>query len=137
VRQGVQQPARAGVAQRLQGQLRKTAVKTRGRHAAAHGDQQRDRLRVQPPGGEGERGERAVIQPLGVIGHDERRPVVRDGAQQGEHGHADQQRVGRDRFVRQGERAEQRLGLPLGQLGDAAEDRAQQLVEAGEGQVPL
>ncbi len=101
----------------------------------AGGEQQDDRLGLQPVRGEDERAQRGGVEPLRVVGHDQQRPVLGQPGEQREHGDPGEQRV--RRRLGQPERAEQRLRLARGQGRHPVEHRPQQLVQPGEGQILL
>ena len=82
---------------------------------------------------EGQDADRRPVHPLHVVDQAEHRPSgVR---QQGEHGQRDQERVRGIRAGLQAERDPQGRRLRLGQAARAGQQRAQQLVDRGVGQV--
>ncbi len=111
------------------GKSRSNAGGGRFPRAPSRSDQ---RFCFQAPGGEGERVERAAVQPLRVVGDHQQRAVLRQAGQQGEHGDPGQQGIGRHRVRGQRERSQQRLRLAIRQVRHPVEHRAQQLVQAGE-----
>ena len=98
VRLGIQQPPGVLDAQRLQPQFREIPLEPRGRDVPARAQQQHERFGFQAPGGEGERVERTAVQPLGVVGDQQQRAVLRQVGEQGEHGEPGQQGIGRHRL---------------------------------------
>jgi hypothetical protein len=107
-------------------------------------------LGVQPPRGERQCRRRRAVQPVRVVDQAQQRAIVGELGEQGQHGHADQQRVsaapggqpprpsqltGPGR--RQPERALERLPLRRRERPDAAERRPQQQVHPGERQLRL
>ena len=115
----VQQAAGVGRGQRPKMQFGKTAVQAGGRGLPAGAHQQHDPLGVQAAAGEGQRVQRAAIQPVGVIGDHQDRGPFGQIRQQGQHGHPGQQRVRRTGVRRKAERPQQSLGLPGGQAAAA------------------
>ena len=128
----VEQKAGVGRGQRPEMQLGKTAVKAgrRGLPPGAH--QQHHPLGVQAAAGEGQRVQRAAVQPVGVVGDHEDRGPFGQIRQQGQHGHPGQQRVRSTGVRGKTERPQQRLGLPGGQTGSAGQHRPQELMQPGE-----
>jgi hypothetical protein len=128
----VQQESGVRRGQRLQVQLGEAAVKAGGRGLPAGADQQHDLLGVQAAAGEGQRVQRAAVQPVGVIGDHQDRGAFGQIREQGQDGHPGQQRV-RGAGVRgEAERPGQGLGLPAGEPGGGRQHRPQQLMQAGE-----
>ena len=93
----VQQAAGVCRGQRLQVQLREAPVKAgrRGLPPGAH--QQHDPLGVQAAAGEGQRVQRAAVEPVGVVGDHQDRGPFGQIRQQGQDGDPGQQRVGSNR----------------------------------------
>ena len=98
----IQQEAGVCRGQRLEMQVREAAVKAGGRGLPPGAHQQHDPLGVQPAAGEGQRVQRAAVQPVGVIGDHQDRGPFGQIRQQGQDGHPGQQRVRSDRGPQQG-----------------------------------
>ena len=129
----VQQAAGVCRGQRLQVQFGEAAVKAGGRGLPPGADQQHDPFGVQAAAGEGQRVQRAAVQPVGVVGDHQDRGPFGQIRQQGQDGDPGQQRVREATGVRrQAERPQQRLGLPAGKAGGAGQHRPQQLMQPGE-----
>ena len=94
-------------------------------------DQQRDRVGEQAPGGEQDRPERRLVDPLGVVDRHEQRALLGAQREQAQRRDADQEAVA-VRAGREAQRAFQRRGLRLGQLADPVQRGPQQRVQAGE-----
>ena len=82
----VQQPAGVIGGERLQVQLGEAAVEAGGRGLTPGADQQHDPLGVQAAAGEGQRVQRAAVQPVGVVGDHQDRGVFGQIRQQGQDG---------------------------------------------------
>ena len=128
----VQQEAGVRRGQRLQVQLREAPVKAGGRGLPPGAHQQHHPLGVQAAAGEGQRVQRAAVQPVGVIGDHQDRGPFGQIRQQGQDGHPGQQRVRSTGVRRKAQRPQQRLGLPAGEAGGAGQHRPQQLMQPGE-----
>ena len=74
----VQQPPGVIGGERLQVQLGEAAVEARRRGLIPGADQQHDPIGVQAAAGEGQRVQRAAVQPVGVVGHHQDRGVRTD-----------------------------------------------------------
>ncbi len=128
----VQQAAGVCRGQRLQMQLREAAVKAGGRGLPPGAHQQHDPLGVQAAAGEGQRVQRAAVQPVGVVGDHQDRGPFGQIRQQGQDGDPGQQRVGSNGVRSKAERPQQGLGLPAGKAGSAGQHRPQELMQPGE-----
>ena len=106
-------------------------VRRRGRLAGAHREQRRDRVGEQPADGEQDRGQRRLVDPVGVVDRHQQRLLLRVGRQQAERRRADQEAVALD-AGREPERAAQRGGLRRRDVGEPVERRPQQREQAGE-----
>ncbi len=113
-------------------QLGEAAVEAGGRGLPAGAGQQHDRFGVQAAAGEGQRVQRAAVQPVGVIGDHQHRGVPGQIREQGQDGRPGQQRVRGTGVRRQTQRPGQGPGLPGGQPGGGGQHRPQQLVQPGE-----
>jgi hypothetical protein len=107
--------------------------------AVAGGEHQRHPLGLQPAGGEGQRLGRGPVQPLSLVDQPQHRPVLGRLGQQAEHRHRDQEPVLRLLPTRgaEAEGATEGLRLRPGQAPDQLQQRAEQLVQGGEGQLGL
>ena len=75
---GVEDPPGIRQAQRRQQQrLGKVPLEARRRSGPPRGEQQDQLLRLQPPGGEGERVQGGMVEPLRVVGDYQQRAVLR------------------------------------------------------------
>ena len=128
----VQQAAGVRCGQRLQVQLREAAVEAGRRRRPPGAYQQHDPLGVQAAAGEGQRVQRAAVEPVRVVGDHQDRGPFGQIRQQGQDGHPRQQRVRSAGACRKTERPGQRLGLPAGQAGGTGQHRPQQLMQPGE-----
>ena len=136
-RLAVQEAAGVGRGQRLQMQLGEAAVKAGGRGLAPGAYQQHDPLGVQAAAGEGQRVQRAAVQPVGIIGDHQDWGAFGQIRQQGQDGHPGQQQVGRAGVRRKTERPGQGPSLPVREPGGAGQHRPQQLMQPGEGESGL
>jgi hypothetical protein len=91
---------------------------------------------VQPPGREQQGIEGRLIEPLGIVDHTQQRRLRGQVVEQRQGGGTDQEPVV-DRGVGQAERGAQRSRLRPRQRVDTVEVRAQQQVQAAEGQLGL
>ncbi len=127
----VQQATGVYRGQRLKMQLRKTAVKAGRRGLAAGAHQQHQPLFVQATACEGQRVQRAAVQPVSVVGDHQDRGLFGQIRQQGEHGHPGQQRVRSTGVRGEAERPGQGLRLSARQAGGTGQHRPQQLMQPG------
>ena len=128
----VQQAVGVCRGQRFQVQLGEAPVKARGRGLPPGADQQHDPFGVQPAAGEGQRVQRAAVQPVGIIREHQDRGPFGQIRQQRQDGHPGQQRVRSNGVRGQAQRPQQRLGLSAGQPGGGRQHRPQQLMQPGE-----
>ena len=128
----VQQPPGVIGGERLQVQLGEAAVEAGGRGLTPGADQQHDPIGVQTAAGEGQRVQRAAVQPVGVVGHHQDRGVFGQIRQQRQDGRPGQQRVRSTGVRRKTERPPQGPGLPGGKPGGVRQRRPQQLMQPGE-----
>jgi hypothetical protein len=113
-------------------QLRESPVKAGGRGLPSGAHQQHDPLGVETAAGEGQRVQRAAVQPVGVVGDHQDRRTFGQIRQQGKHGDPGQQRVRNNGVRGEAERPQQGLGLPAGQASSTGQYRPQELVQPGE-----
>ena len=106
------------------------------RVALARPDQHGDRIGLQAPRDEHERFGRRAVEPVRVVDDAQQRLRLGRRGEQAEHRHRDEEAI-LHALGRQPERAAQRGGLHVGQLGGAVQHRPQELVQAGEGQLGL
>ena len=103
-------------------------VRRRGRLAGAHREQRRDRVGEQPPGGEQDRGERRLVDPVGVVDRDQQRLLLGVGGEQAQRRRADQEAValdaGRERRARRAARRPAAAGCRRARRAPAAAARA-------------
>ena len=85
-----------------------------GRCVVACRDHDEDLVAAQPPPDEHERPAGGVVDPLGVVDHDDGRSGIRQAAEHGQQFRTHRQRV----RVRSGARAEQRPAQPAGHVRD-------------------
>ena len=106
------------------------------RIAVARPDEHRDRIGLQSPRDEHERLGRRAVEPVRVVDDAQQRLRVGGRREQAQDRHRDEEAV-LDALVRQPEGAPQRGALHVGQLAGAVEERPQQLMQPGEGQLGL
>ena len=95
-----------------------------------------DRFGREPARAEDQRLRRRHVQELRVVDQAKERTVISRRREQAQDRRRDQQAI-RARRRREPERSRQRGRLRLGQLAQLVDDRAQQPVQAGEGEVRL
>jgi hypothetical protein len=132
----VEQGGGVGIAQSGEPQLRQPMRVELPCIVLARCDEHRNRIGLQTPRHEDERVGRRAVQPVRVVDHAQQRLRVRGRREQAEDGHRDDEAV-LHAVGRQPERAPQRGGLHVRQLVGPLEDRPQQLVQPGEGQLGL
>ena len=101
-----------------------------------HREDDRDGVRAEPARDEGERLHRGAIEPLRVVHDAEQGPLLRDAAEQGQHGEADQEAIGRVAAA-QPERRAEGVALRIRQALEAVQPRRAELVQAGERELHL
>jgi hypothetical protein len=106
------------------------------RVTAAGGEQHRHPFSLQPPGDEHQGVGRRLVEPVRVVDHTQHGPPLGHLGEQAEDGHRGQEPVVVAATL-QAERGPKGRGLGPGQAPDLTEDRPQQLVQAGEGQLGL
>src|SRR6266508_1986837 len=116
--------------------LLETGCRERMDVVVAGGQQQHHSLRLEPPGSEGERVSRRLVQPLRIVHQADQRPLLGDLREQAQRAHTDQEAVvAVGRGEPEGASKGGRLGAwkPL----DMVEHGPGELVKAGEGQLRL
>ncbi len=101
-----------------------------------YGERHRDRLGEQPPGHELQGLQGHLVQPLSVVDENEHGSGLGGPGEQGEHGEADQEAVGRV-SGRHRERHTQDIALRCRQLFELTQERRAQLVQARVGQLHI
>ena len=133
---GIEHGGGRSVVEPLEPQLGQAGVLEARREAGAHAREQHDRVRAQAPRDEREHLGARRVEPVRVL-HDQQEGGRGGGLRHEiEHGQRDQEAIGRGR-VAHPERRQERRALGRRELRGAAEDRAQQLVQARERQVRL
>ena len=127
----VQQAAGVCHGQRPKMQLRESPVKSGRRSLPPGAHEQHHPLGVQAAAGEGQRLQRAAVQPVSVIGDHEHRRPFRKIRQQGQDSHPGEQRVGNNGVRGKAESAQQSLCLPARKAGGAGQHRPQELMQPG------
>jgi hypothetical protein len=102
----------------------------------AGGDQQHDPLGLQPPGGEGERIGRRLVEPLRVVHQADQRPLLGHLREQAQRAHTDQEAVGA-LGGGEPEGAPERGRLGSGKPLDMVEHGPDELMQGREGQLRL
>jgi hypothetical protein len=128
----LQQRARVGFPESANLELRQEIERIRGAgFGVAEREEHHDRIGVQAAGDEGQDPCGLLVEPVGVIDHEEQRLLGGCAVQQRQYGKKHQERVGRS-VVGEPEDRFQRVALGLGQVADAVEERQHELVDRRE-----
>ena len=101
-----------------------------------HGEQHRDRIRVQPAGDERQHTRRLVVEPLRIVDDEKYRSFTRRVVEEREHREEHHQGARRS-AIGETEHRLQRVALRVGQLDHVVQERHHELVDRGEAEADL